>query len=107
MVADLSPFRNASSPDQLLGPVPGITTPAEAAAAVEDHSRQGVDVIKCLVPLSFDKYLAIVAGAHKHNVKVHAHLYAERELADAFHAGDNVLQRVDSADEPLYSAGPW
>src|SRR5947207_14391482 len=91
------------SPDQLLGPGTGITTPAEAAAAVEDHIRQGVDVIKCQVPLSYDEYKAIVDAAHKHNVRVHAHLYAEKELADAFHAGIDVLQHVGSAGVPLYS----
>jgi len=93
------------SPDQLLGPGIGITTPAQAAAAVEDHIRQGVDVIKCQTPLSFDEYRAIVDTAHKHNVRVHAHLYTERELADAFHAGVDVLQHVGSAGVPLYSPG--
>ena len=93
------------SPDQLLGPGIGITTPAQAAAAVEDHIRQGVDVIKCQTPLSFDEYRAIVDAAHKHNVRVHAHLYTERELADAFHAGVDVLQHVGSAGVPLYSPG--
>ncbi len=91
------------NPDQLLGPGVGITTPAEAAAAVEDHIRQGVDVIKCQTPLSLDEYKAIVEAAHKHNVKVHAHLYTERELADAFHAGVDVLQHVGSVGVPLYS----
>jgi imidazolonepropionase-like amidohydrolase len=91
------------SADSLLGPGTGITTPAEAAAAVEDHIRQVVDVIKCQTPLSFDEYKAIVEAAHKHNVRVHAHLYTERELADAFHAGIDVLQHVGSAGVPLYS----
>jgi imidazolonepropionase-like amidohydrolase len=80
-----------------------ITTPAEAAQAVEDNIRDGADVIKCQVPLSFDEYKAIVEAAHKHGVKVHAHLYTERELADAFHAGVDVLQHVGSAGVPLYS----
>ena len=93
----------SGNPDQLLGPGIGITTPAEAAAAVEDHIKQGVDVIKCQTPLSFDEYKAIVEAAHKHNVTVHAHLYTERELADAFHAGIDVLQHVGSAGVPLYS----
>jgi imidazolonepropionase-like amidohydrolase len=89
----------------LLGPGVGVKTPAEAAAAVEDHIKQGVDVIKCQTPLSYDEYKAIVEAAHKHNVKVHAHLYTERELADAFHAGVDVLQHVGSAGVPLYSPG--
>jgi imidazolonepropionase-like amidohydrolase len=94
---------NPNASINLLGPGVGITTPAEAAAAVEDHIRQGVDVIKCQTPLSLDEYKAIVEAAHKHNVKVHAHLYTERELADAFHAGVDVLQHVGSAGVPLYS----
>jgi imidazolonepropionase-like amidohydrolase len=94
---------NPGNPDNLLGPGVGITSPAEAAAAVEEHVRQGVDVIKCQTPLSYDEYVAIVEAAHKHNVRVHAHLYTERELADAFHAGVDVLQHVGSAGVPLYS----
>src|SRR5205823_10280207 len=95
---------NPAASVSLLGPGVGITTPAEATAAVEDHIKQGVDVIKCQTPLSYDEYKAIVDAAHKHNVKVHAHLYTEKELADAFHAGIDVLQHVGSAGVPLYSA---
>jgi imidazolonepropionase-like amidohydrolase len=94
---------NPAASVSLLGPGVGITTPAEAAAAVEDHIRQGVDVIKCQTPLSYDEYKAIVDAAHKHTVRVHAHLYTEKELADAFHAGIDVLQHVGSAGVPLYS----
>src|SRR5262249_43112934 len=94
---------NPAASVSLLGPGVGITTPAEAAAAVEDHIRQGVDVIKCQTPLSLDEYKAIVEAAHRRNVRVHAHLYTERELADAFHAGIDVLQHVGSAGVPLYS----
>src|SRR5204862_3222125 len=96
---------NPAASVSLLGPGVGITSPAEAAAAVEDHIRQGVDVIKCQTPLSYDEYKAIVDAAHKHNVNVHAHVYAEREVADAFHAGVDVLQHVGSAGVPPYSAG--
>jgi imidazolonepropionase-like amidohydrolase len=81
----------------------GITSPDEAAQATEDHIKQGVDVIKCQVPLSYEEYKAIVDAAHKHGVRVHAHLYTERELADAFHAGVDVLQHVGSAGVPLFS----
>src|SRR4051812_19002394 len=42
---------NPAGSISLLGPGTGITTPAEAAAAVEEHVKQGVDVIKCQVPL--------------------------------------------------------
>jgi imidazolonepropionase-like amidohydrolase len=94
---------NPGSADNLLGPGVGVTTPAEAAAAVEEHVQRGVDVIKCQTPLSSDEYRAIVEAAHRHNIRVHAHLYTERELADAFHAGVDVLQHVGSAGVPLYS----
>jgi len=95
---------NPSAVRSLLAGV-GITTPEEAAQATEDHIKDGVDVIKCQTPLSFDEYSAIVTAAHKHRVRVHAHLYTERELADAFHAGVDVLQHVGSAGVPLYSPG--
>src|SRR5262249_61275977 len=55
------------NPDQLLGPGVGITTPAEAAAAVEDHIQQGVDVIKCPTPLRFDRDKALAETAHKNH----------------------------------------
>lgn len=80
-----------------------ITSPEEAAQETERHIRQGVDVIKCQVPLSYEEYKAIVDTAHKHNVKVHAHVYAEKEVWDAFRAGIDVLQHVGSAGTPPYS----
>ncbi len=49
--------------------------------AVEEHIQAGRR--RDQVPgaaVSYDEYKAIVDAAHKHNVKVHAHLYAEREL---------------------------
>jgi len=80
-----------------------VSTPEEAAQATEENIKAGVDVIKCQVPLSYEEYKAIVDTAHKHNVKVHAHLYTEKELSDAFRAGVDVLQHVGSAGVPLYS----
>ena len=80
-----------------------ITSPEEAAQETERHIQQGADVIKCQVPLSFEEYKAIADTAHKHNVKVHAHVYAETEVRDALRAGIDVLQHVGSAGTPPYS----
>ena len=80
-----------------------VTTPAEAARATEDNIRGGADVIKAQGGLTFDEYKAIVEVAHRHNVKVNAHLYSEQSVRDAFTAGVDILQHVGSAGTPPYS----
>lgn len=79
-----------------------VTTPAEAAQAAEDNIQGGADVIKTHGGLSLEEYRAIVAVAHRHHVRVHAHLYDEREVGDALVAGVDVLQHVGSAGTPPY-----
>jgi imidazolonepropionase-like amidohydrolase len=75
----------------------------EAAKATEANIAGGVDVIKAQGGLTFDEYKAIVAVAHQHGVKVHAHVYEESATRDAFNAGIDVLQHVGSAGTPPYS----
>ena len=60
-------------PNQLL-----IDTPADAAKATEDLAKAGVDVIKAYVGLSPAHYKAIVDAAHRHKLRVHAHVYDAR-----------------------------
>jgi imidazolonepropionase-like amidohydrolase len=48
------------------------------------------------------QYQAIVATAHKFHIKVHAHLYEEQAVRDAFDAGVDVLQHVGSAGTAPY-----
>ncbi len=81
-----------------------VNNPEEAAKATEDNIAGGVDVIKAQGGLTLEEYKAIVAVAHKHNVKVHAHVYEESATRDAFDAGIDVLQHVGSAGTPPYSA---
>jgi imidazolonepropionase-like amidohydrolase len=80
-----------------------VHTPAEAARAAEDNIRGGADVIKLQGGLTFDEYKAVVEVAHSHHVKVHAHLYEEQAVRDAFTAGVDVLQHVGSAGTPPYN----
>lgn len=81
-----------------------ITSPAEAAQRVEVLARAGVDHIKAHAGLTLDDYRAIVAAAHEHNIRVHAHVYAERDVRSALDAGVDVLQHVGSAGTaPPYS----
>jgi imidazolonepropionase-like amidohydrolase len=75
----------------------------EAAQAAEANIKGGVDVIKAQGGLDYDELKAIADTAHKHNVKVHAHLYEEQAVRDAFKAGIDVLQHVGSAGTPPYS----
>jgi imidazolonepropionase-like amidohydrolase len=81
-----------------------VRTPAEAARATEDNIRGGADVIKLHGGLSLEEYKAIVEVAHRHQVKVHAHVYQELEIRDAFSAGVDVLQHVGSGMPPLNAA---
>ena len=80
-----------------------VHTPVEAARAAVDNIRGGADVIKLQGGLSFEEYKAVVEVAHRHGVKVHAHLYEEQAVRDAFTAGVDVLQHVGSAGTAPYS----
>ena len=73
-----------------------ITTPEEAARAVDDLAQSGVDLIKAQSGLTAADYKAIVEAAHRHKLKVHAHVYSEDEVRNAFEAGIDVLQHVGS-----------
>lgn len=84
-------------PNQLL-----IDTPADAAKATEDLAKAGVDVIKAYVGLSPAHYKAIVDVAHRHKLRVHAHVYMPVDVRNAFDAGIDVLQHVGSAGMPTY-----
>src|SRR5262245_53319501 len=82
-----------------------ITTPQEAAQQVEKLATAGVDEIKAHSGLTLDDYKAIVEAAHKHRIRVHAHVYAEQDVRNALVAGVDVLQHVGSAGTaPPYSA---
>lgn len=76
---------------------------AEAAKATEDNIKGGVDVIKAQGGLNYEELKAIADTAHKYKIKVHAHLYEEQAVRDAFKAGIDVLQHVGSAGTPPYS----
>jgi len=80
-----------------------ITTPQEGADAVERLYKMGIDVIKAHSGLTRDDYFAIVKAAHAHKMKVHAHVYDEMSVRNAFEAGADVLQHVGSAGGPTYS----
>jgi imidazolonepropionase-like amidohydrolase len=81
-----------------------VHTPAEAVRATEDNIRGGADVIKLHGGLSLEEYKAIVEVAHRHHVKVHAHVYQELEVRDAFSAGVDVLQHAGSGMPPFNAA---
>src|SRR5579864_1355407 len=81
-----------------------ITSPDEAAQQVERLAAAGVDQIKAHAGLTLEDYRAIVAAAHKHQLRVHAHVYSEADVRHAFDAGVDVLQHVGSAGTaPPYS----
>src|SRR5262249_30459211 len=73
-----------------------VTSPDEAARAVDDLAQAGVDVIKAQSGLTAPDYKAIVEAAHRHRLKVHAHVYSEDEVRNAFEARVDLLQHVGS-----------
>ncbi len=79
-----------------------IDSPKQAAKQAEYLISQGVDVIKLWLGLTLDDYKAVVKVAHKHNVKVHAHLYKVKAIEHAIEAGVDVFQHVGSAKMPPY-----
>ena len=81
-----------------------ISSPKEAADQTERLASAGVDHIKAHAGLTADDYKAIVEAAHKHRIRVHAHVYAEQDVRNALEAGVDVLQHVGSAGTaPPYS----
>ncbi len=81
-----------------------VTSSAQAAAEVEKLAQAGVDVIKAHSGLTRDDYKAIADTAHKHNIRVHAHVYAEEDVRNALETGIDVLSHAGSAGTaPPYS----
>jgi len=78
-----------------------IDNAADAARATEELAGGGVDVIKAY-PMSFDEYKAVADTAHKHNLKVHAHVYDSGHVRDALRAGIDVLTHVGAASRQTY-----
>lgn len=81
---------------QQVGLTQPVTSPEEAARAVDELADAGVDLIKAQSNLSAPYYKAIVEAARKRRLKVHAHVYTEDEVREAFEAGVDVLQHVGS-----------
>jgi imidazolonepropionase-like amidohydrolase len=81
-----------------------VKTSEQAGEETERLIAAGVDVIKAHAGLTRDDYKAIVDAAHKHNIRVHAHLYAEEDVRNALEMGVDVLSHVGSAGTaPPYS----
>lgn len=81
-----------------------IASPEEAARETERLIAAGVDVIKAHSGLTRDDYQAIADAAHSHDIRVHAHVYAESDTRNALEAGIDVLTHAGSAGTaPPYS----
>jgi imidazolonepropionase-like amidohydrolase len=82
-----------------------IDTPEDAARATEELIAKGVDVIKAYVGLTPAHYRAITDVARKHRIRVHAHVYSERDTRNALENGVDVLTHAGPAGTaPPYSA---
>ena len=80
----------------------GVSSPEEASAAVERLAEAGVDVIKAWVGLTREDYRAVADTAHRHGLRVHAHVYGPDEVRNALEAGIDVLTHAGSAGTPPY-----
>lgn len=81
-----------------------VESPEQAAQETEKLIAAGVDVIKAHSGLRREDYQAIVEVAHKHRVRVHAHVYAEQDVRNALETGVDVLTHAGSAGTaPPYS----
>lgn len=80
-----------------------IDTPTQAAEAVDRLARDGADVIKAY-PGTYEVYKAIADAAHRHDLRVHAHVYSVQNVRDALRAGIDVLTHVGAASRPPYPA---
>lgn len=78
-----------------------IDGPEDAARRTEELAKAGVDVIKAY-PMSFEEYKAVADTAHKHKLKVHAHVYDSQHVRDALNAGIDVLTHVGAASRQTY-----
>jgi len=74
-----------------------VTDPTHAAREVERLADAGVDVIKAHSGLTREDYQAIASTAHKRGLRVHAHVYAERDVRNALETGIDVLTHAGSA----------
>lgn len=79
-----------------------VETPEDAARTTEALIEAGVDVIKAHMGLEYEHYRAIVEVAHRHGLKVHAHVYFPDKVKAALDAGVDVLTHVGSAGTPPY-----
>jgi imidazolonepropionase-like amidohydrolase len=81
-----------------------VTNSQQAGEEVEKLAKAGVDVIKAHSGLTRDDYKAIADTAHKHGIRVHAHVYAEQDVRNALEMGIDVLTHAGSAGTaPPYS----
>ncbi len=81
-----------------------VTTSEQAAREVERLAKAGVDVIKAHSGLTREDYKAIADAAHRNNLRVHAHVYAETDVRNALEMGIDVLTHAGSAGTaPPYS----
>ena len=79
-----------------------ITTTEEAVNETRKNIENGSDVIKLWEGMTQEDYYAVVKEAHKHNIKVHAHLYDPDDIRAAINADVDVFQHVGSGRNPPY-----
>lgn len=80
-----------------------VTSPDQAYAETEALAQSGVDVIKAY-PMPSEYYARVVDAAHRHGLKVHAHVHEEDGVESAVDAGVDVLTHAGGANTPPYTS---
>jgi imidazolonepropionase-like amidohydrolase len=81
---------NASSPGRWI-----VATPAEGRRAVDSLAALGVDFVKVWEGLSRDAFLAVVAEARAHGLRVVGHVSASISPAEAADAGQTGIEHLE------------
>jgi imidazolonepropionase-like amidohydrolase len=71
-----------------------VTTPANAAAAVDSLKAQGVDFIKVQSVISHDAYLAAAAEAHKIGIPIVGHVPDKVRIGEVIAAGQKSIEHL-------------
>jgi imidazolonepropionase-like amidohydrolase len=72
----------------------GLKTPEEGRAAVREHAKAGVDMIKVYSKLNKEVFLAIVDEARELGLKVVGHVPEEIYIEDAVTAGQQSIEHL-------------
>jgi imidazolonepropionase-like amidohydrolase len=91
-----------------------VRTPGDAERVVHEQKKAGYDFVKVYNRLGRDSYLALLAAAHRQDVKVVGHVPEAVTLDDALKAGQtsiehllSYLDAIEALDSPVRGRPGW